>query len=134
MSRVLLAYASKHGATAEIAEAVADELREGGHAVDCVPVDQAPNLEAYDAAVIGSAVYMKRWRPEARHLLKRNRKVLAERPFWVFAPAPSGRSPTRSGPSRPVSSNWLSTWASAITSCSAAACRQSRATSWSGRW
>jgi menaquinone-dependent protoporphyrinogen oxidase len=93
MSRVLVAYASKHGATAEIAEAVADQLQKGGHAVDCVPADQARNLEAYDAAVIGSAVYMKRWRPEARRLLKRHRKLLAERPFWVFSSGPFGEKP-----------------------------------------
>jgi menaquinone-dependent protoporphyrinogen oxidase len=37
MSRVIVAYATKHGATAEIAEAVADQLRQEGHAVDCAP-------------------------------------------------------------------------------------------------
>ena len=69
MSRVLVAYASKHGATAEIAEAIADQLRQDGYTVDCVPADQAAEVDSYDAAVIGSAVYMRRWRPEARHLL-----------------------------------------------------------------
>jgi menaquinone-dependent protoporphyrinogen oxidase len=43
--------------------------------------------------VIGSAVYMKRWRPEARRLLKHNSKALAERPFWVFSSGPCGEKP-----------------------------------------
>ena len=93
MSQVLVAYASKHGATAEIAEAVADQLRQAGHAVDCVPADEAASVDSYDAVVIGSAVYMKRWRPEARRLLKRHKKVLAERPFWVFSSGPFGEEP-----------------------------------------
>ena len=93
MSRILVAYASKHGATAEIAEAVADELRQAGHDVDCLSADQVDTLDGYDALVIGSAVYMKRWQPEARRLLKRHAKELAARPFWVFSSGPFGESP-----------------------------------------
>ena len=43
--------------------------------------------------MIGSAVYMKRWRPEARRLLKRHAKELADRPFWVFSSGPFGEKP-----------------------------------------
>jgi menaquinone-dependent protoporphyrinogen oxidase len=93
MSRMLVGYASKHGATAEIAEAVADQLRQVGHTVNCVPAGEAADVDSYDAVVIGSAVYMKRWRPEARRLLKRHRKLLADRPFWVFSSGPCGEKP-----------------------------------------
>jgi len=79
MSNVLVAYASKHGATEEIAEAIADELRRAGHSVDCVSAERVTGLASYDAAVIGSAVYMARWRPEARRLLKRAAKELTGR-------------------------------------------------------
>lgn len=93
MSRILIAYASKHGATKEIAEAIAEKLRHADHEVDCMPAGKVRDLAAYDALVIGSAVYMKRWRPEARHLLKQNSKALAERPFWVFSSGPCGEKP-----------------------------------------
>jgi menaquinone-dependent protoporphyrinogen oxidase len=93
MSRILVTYASKHGATAEIAEAVAAELRHAGHEVNYLSAEQVSGIDAYEAAVIGSAVYMKRWLPEARRLLKRHAKELADRPFWVFSSGPFGEKP-----------------------------------------
>ena len=93
MSRILVAYASKHGATAEIAEAVAAELQQAGHEVECMSAEQVADLDVYDAAVIGSAVYMKRWRPEARRLLKRHAKELAARPLLGLQLRPLRREP-----------------------------------------
>jgi menaquinone-dependent protoporphyrinogen oxidase len=96
MSRVMVAYGTKHGATAEIAAAIAEELRRGGHDVDCVRADEASGVDAYDAAVIGSAVYMKRWRSEAKRLLRRESKALGKRPFWIFSSGPFGDNPAPS--------------------------------------
>ena len=90
MTSVLVAYASKHGSTSEIAEAIADALRAAGLLVDCVQADRVSGLEPYDAVVLGSAVYMKRWRREARRFLHRHSSALAERPFWVFSSGPVG--------------------------------------------
>jgi menaquinone-dependent protoporphyrinogen oxidase len=93
MSSVLVAYGTKHGATREIAEAIADEIKRAGHAVDCTVADAVRGVDDYDAAVIGSAVYIKRWRSDARRLLKRNAKALASRPLWVFSSGPCGEKP-----------------------------------------
>jgi menaquinone-dependent protoporphyrinogen oxidase len=90
MSRVLVAYASKHGSTAEIAEAVAEAIRSGGHEVDCLEAGKAKSLDGYDAVVIGSAVYIKRWRGDAKHFLRKHAKELAAMPFWVFSSGPTG--------------------------------------------
>jgi menaquinone-dependent protoporphyrinogen oxidase len=90
MSRVLVAYASKHGSTAEIAKAIAEQLRDCGHTADCQAADEVKGLEPYDAVVVGSAVYMKRWRREAHRLLKHERRALSERPFWIFSSGPCG--------------------------------------------
>ena len=87
-SAVLVAYASKHGATAEIARAIAEELRRAGSSVDCLPADEVEGVDGYEAAVIGSAVYMKRWLKPARHLLRRDE--LGERPLWLFSSGPCG--------------------------------------------
>lgn len=86
--KVLVAYASKHGSTAEIAEAIAAELSERGVAADCVEVGAVSSLEGYASVVLGSAVYMKRWRHGAQQFLKHHRDELAARPFWIFSSGP----------------------------------------------
>jgi menaquinone-dependent protoporphyrinogen oxidase len=87
---VLVAYASKRGSTAEIAETVAATLRREGLSVCLEPADEVRSLEPYDAVVFGSAVYMKRWRGDARDFLKKHRKALRQMPFWVFSSGPVG--------------------------------------------
>ena len=82
MSGVLVAYASKHGATAEIAAALADQLKAAGLDVDCLPTENVKRLDGYEAVVLGSGVYMKRWLKPARRLLKdRNLGKQAETNF-----------------------------------------------------
>ncbi|MGO9754854.1 MAG: flavodoxin domain-containing protein [Solirubrobacteraceae bacterium] len=56
------------------------------------------SLEPYDAVVLGSAVYAKHWRGDARHFLRHLGGELARRPFWVFSSGPVGdpaKDPTR---------------------------------------
>jgi menaquinone-dependent protoporphyrinogen oxidase len=86
----LVAYASKRGSTKEIAETLAATLRRRGLEVSLCAVDEVDSLDPYGAVVLGSAVYMKRWRGDARHFLKKHRKALRQRPFWVFSSGPVG--------------------------------------------
>lgn len=91
MRRVLVVHASRNGSTAEIAEAIADELRDRDIDADCMGVDAAPrHVTEYDAVVLGSAVYAGRWLHEARRFLRRHRDDLAAMPFWVFSSGPVG--------------------------------------------
>lgn len=87
---VLVAFASKRGSTAEIAETIAATLRREGMGVCLEKVEDIQSLDSYDAVVIGSAVYMRRWRGDARHFLKKHRKALRQMPFWVFSSGPVG--------------------------------------------
>jgi menaquinone-dependent protoporphyrinogen oxidase len=98
VTKVLVAYASKHGSTTEIAQAVGETLREGGLSVDCVEAGEVGAVEPYDAVVLGSAVYMKRWRGEAKRFLRAHGKELSQRPFWVFSSGPIG-DPGKDNPS-----------------------------------
>jgi menaquinone-dependent protoporphyrinogen oxidase len=87
---VLVAFASKYGATAAIADAIASRLGESGLSVDCREAGDVTTIEPYDAVVLGSAVYMKRWRVGARRFLRRHAHALAKRPLWVFSSGPVG--------------------------------------------
>ena len=88
--RTLVTYASRDGSTCEIAEAIADELRNAGVKVDIADAAAAPDLAPYGTVVLGSAVYMGRWRPEARHFVKRHLEELAVRDVWLFSSGPVG--------------------------------------------
>lgn len=88
---VLVAYASKHGSTAEIAEAIAEKIRESGLIVDCMPLAELRSLEGYDAVVLGSALYAGHWRGEATWFLRKHREQLSEHPLWVFSSGPVGQ-------------------------------------------
>jgi menaquinone-dependent protoporphyrinogen oxidase len=89
-SRVLVAYATKHGATAEIAEKIGQVLVQAGLQADVLPASRVGDLTPYKAVVLGSAVYIGKWRNEAATFLKVNEKVLAGRPVWLFSSGPTG--------------------------------------------
>ncbi|MGD8243984.1 MAG: flavodoxin domain-containing protein [Anaerolineae bacterium] len=87
---VLVAYASKHGGTAEIAERIGEVFRRAGIPTDVLPADRVSDLAAYQAVVLGSGVYIGRWRKEAARFLKANEQLLAGRPVWLFSSGPTG--------------------------------------------
>ena len=82
---VLVAYASKYGATAEIADKIGEVLSEAGLPNEVLPADDVDDLTPYYAVVLGSAVYMAKWGDEAAKFLEHNEKALAERPVWLFS-------------------------------------------------
>jgi menaquinone-dependent protoporphyrinogen oxidase len=88
--QVLVAYATKYGATAGIAEKIGQVLRETGLRADVLPVDRVDDLTPYQAVVLGSAVYLGRWRKGAVKFLQSNEKALTERKVWLFSSGPTG--------------------------------------------
>jgi menaquinone-dependent protoporphyrinogen oxidase len=86
--RLLVAYATKHGSTIEVAEAIASALRDRGHEVDVERASDVRGLEGYTAVVLGGALYMGHWHEEAARFLKRYLHALEEIPLAVFAMGP----------------------------------------------
>jgi menaquinone-dependent protoporphyrinogen oxidase len=88
MSATLIAYATKHESTHEVAEDVAAVLRDAGLHVEVRPAGAVGDLEPYDAVVLGAALYMGRAHKDARHFLRDHRAALAERPVFVYGMGP----------------------------------------------
>jgi menaquinone-dependent protoporphyrinogen oxidase len=88
--KVLIAYASRHGATAGIAERVAAGLRDAGLSAEARPVTEVSDVGAYDAVVVGGAAYMFHWLKDATKFVKRHREALRDRPVWLFSSGPLG--------------------------------------------
>ena len=87
---VLVAYASKYGATKGIAERIADKLRQMGRDVDISQANAVGDISAYEAFVIGSAVYSGSWLPEAAEFVRSHTATLSVRPVWLFSSGPLG--------------------------------------------
>ncbi len=103
--RVLVVTASKHGATREIGEVIAEELRREGLDATSVEPGDVTSLEGVDAVVLGSAVYMTQWMESARNFIAHYGDQLRTLPLWAFSTGLSGvpvghvQDPRRIGPS-----------------------------------
>jgi len=87
-SSVLVGYATQYGSTQEVAEAIAETLREGGLAVEVRPVKEVRDLEGYSAVVVGAPLMTGRFHKDAANFLKKQRQALTQRPVAVFALGP----------------------------------------------
>lgn len=88
-TKVLVAYATKYGATAGIADKIGEVLAQAGLEVEVLPVDRVKDLSPYQAVVLGSATYIGRWRKAAAKFLKYHEKMLADKHVWLFSSGPT---------------------------------------------
>jgi menaquinone-dependent protoporphyrinogen oxidase len=92
---VLIAFASRHEATHEIAQAIAAALVTRGVATDLMRLTRENEDTAYafdpcdyEAVVLGSAVYGGAWLAPAVRFAHECAPALADRPLWVFSSGP----------------------------------------------
>src|SRR5438105_15079793 len=90
---LLVAYATKHGSTHEVAEAIAQALRARGATVDVAPASSVTSAEDYAGVVLGGALYMGRWHGDALKFLKEHRDELISKPLAIFAMGPKTLDP-----------------------------------------
>lgn len=88
--KVLVAFASKHGSTQEIASTIAEELRNAKLDTVLLDVSEVKGLEGYGAVILGSAIYAGNWLPDAKGFAGRHREPLSRLPVWLFSSGPLG--------------------------------------------
>lgn len=82
--RILVTYATKVGSTVEVAAAIGETLAGRGYSVDVRPVKEKPALDGYTAVVMGSAIRIGSWLPEAVNFIRQNQARLSKLPVALF--------------------------------------------------
>ncbi len=88
--RVLVATASKHGATFDIGTAIAEGLGAADIETTIASPEAVGSLEGYDGVVLGSGVYAGHWLGSARQFADRHATALTSLPVWLFSSGPLG--------------------------------------------
>ncbi len=83
-SKILVAYASRHGSTSQVAETVGRTLASSGATVDVRRVQEVTDVSGYRAVVVGSAINGGKWLPEAASFVKANQDSLKQIPTAYF--------------------------------------------------
>jgi menaquinone-dependent protoporphyrinogen oxidase len=91
---ILIAYATSHGSTREIADRIASRLHAAGYGVDCRSADHVFSIENYSAVILGSAVHGNNWLLDAQKFLDVEAMGLQMKPTWTFS---VGMAPTVQG-------------------------------------
>ena len=86
--RILVTYGSKRGGTEGLARQVADTLRDEGLEAEVRPPGDIEDLSAYDAVIVGGALYASRWHRFARRFVHRHARELLRVPVWFFSSGP----------------------------------------------
>lgn len=86
MKKILVAYATMSGSTAEVAQAIGEEIAGNGVQADVLPLEKVTDPAAYEAVVLGAPMIMG-WHRSATLFLKQHSKALAHTPLAVFATA-----------------------------------------------
>jgi menaquinone-dependent protoporphyrinogen oxidase len=82
--RILTAYASAHGSTAEVARFMEGVWQQRGFATVVTAVDSVRSVEGYDAYVLGSAVHNGLWLPDMATFVRRAGSELSDKPVYLW--------------------------------------------------
>jgi menaquinone-dependent protoporphyrinogen oxidase len=82
--KVLVAYATRYGSTAEVAEKIGEVIRSKGAEVDVANIKDKPDPVGYDAAVVGGAIYIMMLSGKTKGFVAKHRKTLKNMPVAYF--------------------------------------------------
>jgi len=84
VQRILVAYATKAGATQGVSELIGRELGAGGASVEVLPAADVQDVAGYEAVVVGSGIRMGQWYSEALDLVSAHAAALSTKPVAYF--------------------------------------------------
>lgn len=99
--KVLVATASKHGSTKEIADRISERLVGKEITVETRSVVEAGDPTSYDAVVLGSGIYAGNWIKTAKSYVDSHTDSLRRMRVWVFSSGPLG-DPLKPDPAQAV--------------------------------
>ena len=91
--KVLVAVASKHGATTEIGQVIEASIGSSGLDAELQRIEEVTSLGPYGAVVLGSGVYSGHWMRAAREFVEVHEGELKQLPVWLFSSGPVGDPP-----------------------------------------
>jgi len=86
MTKALIVYGTRYGATASTSEAIAEVLRQEGFDVSVVNAkkDKVKDITEYELVIVGSGIQVNRWTKEPEKFLKKFQKELAKKKVALF--------------------------------------------------
>lgn len=82
--RILVVSATRAGSTTEVAQVIGEVLRGRGFEVEVKSVKENPSVAGYQAVIVGSAIRMNNWLPEAVEFLRKHQPQLSQIPTAFF--------------------------------------------------
>jgi menaquinone-dependent protoporphyrinogen oxidase len=93
LPELLVAYTSRGGSTAEVAEALGVSLREAGILVEVQPMGQVESFQGWKALIIGAPLYMGRFPSDLHKFFVRHRDAIDALHPWFFVLGPTRNDP-----------------------------------------
>jgi menaquinone-dependent protoporphyrinogen oxidase len=105
--KILIAYASRTGTTAGVADRIGKTLTDLGVNVDVRRMQDIYDVSSYKSVIAGSAIQAGKWLPEAMEFIEKNQQSLAQKPFAAFLVCMTLAMP-KAAEYRPTVATWLS--------------------------
>jgi len=85
--KVLLAFGTKYGSTAKVADRIAEVMRSEGHEVQVLDLRnrERPDLSGFDLIVLGSSIVVGAWSKGAQRFISENKGHLGKMNVAMFA-------------------------------------------------
>jgi menaquinone-dependent protoporphyrinogen IX oxidase len=86
MTKALIVYGTRYGATASTSETIAEVFRQEGFDVSVVNAkkDKVQDITEYELVIVGSGIQINKWTKEPEKFLKKFQKELAKKKVALF--------------------------------------------------